>query len=431
MEFIKMTTQTGISSAEFAAALKKAGIAETCPKIAVAVSGGGDSLALALLVQEWVNARSGEMLALTVDHGLRSESAEEAAKVQSLLRARGVAHEILLWRGDKPSTRVQELAREARYKLLLQACRDRGFPVLAVAHNLEDQIETFWMRLAHGSGLDGLAAMAPVREEEGVCIIRPSLAFSRARLRATCAQRDIGWIEDPSNKNEKYLRVKLRAFEEVLAGEGLTPERLSLTLQKLEDAREALQVMAAREFSACVTLHPEGYATLNRAEWEKLPRELRRRVLMQALKSVSPHPHAPGFEATELARLELEDVSFAGKTLSGCDIFPKGGDILIAREASAVERHRRIVEGMLWDGRFRLSGFPPGESCDIGAVGEAGLSELRKNIKPPENLPFKVKRVLPALWQGGNLLAVPHLGYYDPSCHEHFRKGRVTFVKIV
>src|SRR3990172_5511992 len=120
-----------IISEEFDLAMKKLGLAGPHLKIAVAVSGGGDSLALTVLMQEWIAARGRDMLALTVDHQLRPESAQEAAEVRKLLQARGIAHEILPWRGDKPLTQVQELAREARYRLLLQACRQRAFPVLA------------------------------------------------------------------------------------------------------------------------------------------------------------------------------------------------------------------------------------------------------------------------------------------------------------
>jgi tRNA(Ile)-lysidine synthase len=427
-----------ITPEEFASSMKKLGMTGPCPKIAVAVSGGGDSLALTVLMQEWVNSHGGEMLALTVDHGLRPGSAEEASQVREFLQARGIRHDILRWEGDKPSTHVQELAREARYELLLQVCRQRGFPALAVAHNLEDQLETFWMRLAHGSGLDGLSAMAPSREAAGILIIRPVLTFSRAQLRETCVQHQIRWIEDPSNSNEKYLRVKLRQFENLLAGEGLTPSRLSQTVQKLEDAREALQVMTERAAASCVQWHPEGYAALKISAWKEYPRDIQRRILWRALAALAASKYPPGFEALEQARLDLHDPSFAGKTLAGCEIFSgRAGEMLIAREAESVEGRIQAAKGKVWDERFLISGFDL-ESLEIGALGEAGLSALRKNIKgfevsvrKLEALPFKVKRVLPALWQGENLLAVPHVSYYSPASPPALKTGRLLFVKIV
>ena len=278
---------SAVTSNEFSAFMQKLDISETHPKIAVAVSGGGDSLALTALMQEWITTHNGEMLTLTVDHKLRAESTAEANGVQKLLRARGITHDILTWEGDKPLTHIQEMARKARYKLLLSACIQRGFPVLAVAHNLEDQIETFWMRLAHGSGLDGLSAMAPLRTIESVFIIRPVLPFSRERLRATCLQHSINWVEDPSNANKKYLRPQLRAFENLLEKEGLTPKRLAMTIQKLEDARQALQVMTEKAFDECVLLHPEGYATLKTEVWKQSPREIQRRILAKTLMILS------------------------------------------------------------------------------------------------------------------------------------------------
>lgn len=425
-----------ITPEDFALAMKKTGVDEACPKITVAVSGGGDSLALAILVQEWVKARGGRMLALTVDHQLRSDSRGEAEKVQKILRARGIPQEILSWAGEKPASHVQERAREARYNLLLQACRQRDFPVLAVAHNLEDQAETFWMRLAHGSGLDGLAAMAAVRDAEGVSIIRPVLSFSREQLRTTCHHHDVDWIEDPSNQNDKYLRVRLRQFEELLGQEGLTPSRINLTIQKLEDARQALETVAAQAVASCVVLHPEGYATLKMSEWLVYPRDLQRRILGRALSMIAQHPYPVGFEAIEQTRQELHDAAFAGKSLAGCEIFPgQAGEMFVIREAAAAEGRTLVDKAGLWDGRFSISGFSE-EFLEIGILGDAGLSELRKNInragtleKRLNVLPFKVKRVLPALWLADNLLAVPHIGYYSQACPGGMQAGQVLFIK--
>lgn len=422
-----------ITAEEFDTSMKKLGVDEVCPKIAVAVSGGGDSLALALLAEDWVKARGGTVLALTVDHGLREGSADEADKVGRLLRAFGIRHDILVWRGSKPATHIQEEARNARYALLLETCRERGFPVLAVAHNLEDQIETFWMRLAHGSGLDGLAAMASSREVDGVTIIRPVLSFSREQLRATCVQRKIEWMEDPSNKNEKYLRVKLRQFEELLAGEGMTPARLSQTLQKLEDARAALQSVAAEAATSCVQLHPEGYVTLVLTVWKNFPRELQRRILAQAISMVAVQDYPTGFDGVEHLRQDLLGADFAGRTLGGCEIFPaRDGVALILREAAAAEGRVKVMEGMVWDRRFAVSGIQS-DTLEIGILGDAGISELKKHtdgggavLKRLESLPFKVRRGLPALWREGNLVAVPVVGYYSQGCPDHAQTDIMT-----
>ena len=421
-----MSTASAITPADFDAALKKTGIGERS-RIAVAVSGGGDSMALALLVRDWVKAHGGEVIAYTVNHGLRAESAAEASKVSALLKEKGIAHEILTWEGEKPSTHIQELAREARYKLLTDTCRKRGFAFLAVAHNLEDQTETFWMRLAHGSGLDGLAGMAAARDADGVKIIRPVLGFTRTELRATCEQHAIEWIEDPSNKNDKYLRVKLREFEAVLAGEGFTPARLAQTMQKLEESREAIQVMTTEAFRTCVQMHPEGYVTLNTQQWQKSPREIQRRVLMQALSAVSPQDYPLGSEAVETTRLELQTAGFAGKTLGGCEIFPaQGGYFVFVREAAIVEGPVPAAEGKVWDNRFVISGIDAGATLTIGALGSTRIEESKTPAK--KALPFKIRRVLPAFFLNDNLCAVPHLGYYSADCPAAVKAGKIRFL---
>ncbi len=406
---------------QFSSTLQKLGLDEAHPQIAVAVSGGGDSLALALLMQEWIKARAGRMLALTVDHGLRPEAAAEALAVQALFGHHGIEHRILHWAGEKPATHIQERARAARYKLLSTACHAEGISVLAVAHNREDQIETFWMRLAHGSGLDGLAAMARDHEYQGLHIIRPLLEFSREELRDTCHHYGVDWIEDPSNRQQKYLRPRLRAFEDLLAAEGLSPERLALTLQKLEEGRQALQSVAAAAFQDSTVIHEEGYITLTRPKWHSHPRDIRRRMLALALKKFSPDDYPPEHEAMEDLIQAMDRPAFSGRTLHGCEIIPqKDGDFLICREAAAAEKDLPASAGLVWDRRFLLSGTG-GESLTIGALREDGLAALRQTLSKEhpalqkiEALPFKVRKTLPTLRHDNNIVFVQCLGYIMP-----------------
>jgi tRNA(Ile)-lysidine synthase len=157
---------------------------EPAPHIAVAVSGGADSMALALLAARWARQREGRVTGLIVDHGLRPNSAAEAKRVANWLGRRQIDHRILTWRGTKPETGVQTVAREARYGLLIDWCRRHGVLHLLVAHQLEDQAETVVLRLERGSGVDGLAAMPAAIETPWVRILRPLLALTRAELRA-------------------------------------------------------------------------------------------------------------------------------------------------------------------------------------------------------------------------------------------------------
>lgn len=430
-------TTIGRTADLFALSMQKLGLDAPGVKIAVGVSGGGDSLALTLLMHQWIEKRGGEMLALTVDHGLRAESAAEAAALHDLLRKRGIRHEVLKWTGEKPHTHIQERAREARYALLLDACRRAGFATLAVAHNLEDQVETFWMRLSKGSGLDGLAAMAPARHLEGVTVVRPVLSFPRADLREVCHDFGVEWAEDPSNRNEQFLRVKLRQVEDLLSAEGLTPQRLSQTLQKLEEARDALQVWADEAAGKMLAFHPEGFAALNLAAWRLLPADIQRRVLSSALLSVAPQDYAPGFEQLEQARLELLGEKFSGRTLGGCEIFPgKAGETLICREAATAAAAMPLENGLLWDGRFRVSGYRDNSGLVIGILGEEGLAQFRQKNAPDsppfarlERLPYKIRKVIPALWKGKILVGVPPLNWADNGADSGIMAGTVEFVR--
>ena len=229
---------------------------EPGPVIAVGVSGGADSLALALLVKGWAAKRGGRVVALTVDHGLRVGSAREAREVARWLKRRGLEHHVLRWQGAKPRTGIPAAARAARYRLLTDWCRRAGVLHLALGHHLEDQAETFLLRLARGSGVDGLAAMAPVTELGGVRLLRPLLDVEKERLRASLRRRGQEWIEDPSNADPGFARTRMRAQLPELAAEGLTPGRLATTAARMARARNALEAEVARNLAYAVDLHP-------------------------------------------------------------------------------------------------------------------------------------------------------------------------------
>ena len=417
---------------KFAASMSALGLDTPSARIAAAVSGGGDSLALTLLLNDWAIARGGNILALTVDHGLRDGSAEEAQALNATLQKRGIPHEILHWEGDKPSSHIQERARDMRYKLLAQKCAEAGFNTLAVAHNAEDQIETFWMRLAHGSGLDGLAGMAATSQKNGLRIVRPLLNFSRAELRDICTAYGAAWAEDPSNANEKFLRPRLRGFEDMLAAEGLTPQRLAQTLQKLEGARDALEAVTQKALAAA-THHDAGYVTITPAALRHEHPEIQRRMLSQILHAVAPQEYRAGFDALEQLRADIARDSFNGCTLSGCEVFPSKSQLFFCRELAAANAPAPLQNGMVWDGRFRVSGYPLADSLTMGVVGEAGVSVLRKQAadapalaRQVDALPAKILRVLAGVWQGQNLVSVPHLNWVAPGAPHGVETGQLT-----
>ncbi len=295
---------------------------------AIAVSGGGDSLALMLLLAKWANARKAVVpVVLTVDHGLRPNSANDARLVIENARTVGLKAQILRWRGAKPSRDIEAAARDARYRLMGAWCGKHRVSGLYLAHTLEDQAETFLLRLARGSGIDGLSAMKsvaplPSRECEGVVVVRPLLDFRREALRDYLIERGKAWVEDPMNKDPRFARARVRAAWPVLESIGLTPARITAASGHLARARQALdcdtQVLIA---AACRTTRRG--VLFDAARLAKAPREIGLRALASILMRVSTRDYRPRFERLERLYTPIcEGRLRSGRTLHGCRIAP-------------------------------------------------------------------------------------------------------------
>ena len=258
--------------------------------ILIAVSGGPDSTALLWLAARWRAARKTgpDIVAITVDHGLRAESAREARAVKRLAQGLGVAHRTVRWRGAKPRTGIQEAARDARYGLIAAAAKKAGARNVLTAHTLDDQAETVLLRLLRGSGPAGLQAMteiAPYPGEPGLSLARPLLSVPKARLIATLRKAGIPFADDPSNRDPRHTRPRLRAIMPQLAAEGLTAERLAVLARRLQRADAALR-RAVAEASKTVSRSPWGEGArivLDRDRFGALPDEIALRLLGQAV----------------------------------------------------------------------------------------------------------------------------------------------------
>lgn len=387
---------------------------EPAPRLAVGVSGGADSLALVLLAHAWAAERGGAVLALTVDHGLRTDAAAEAARVGAWMAARGIAHETLVWQGAKPSTGVQAAARAARRGLLIARCRDAGILHLLLAHHADDQAETVLLRLARGSGIDGIAGMAAVRWEPDVRLLRPLLEVPHTALVATCRAFGQDWVEDPSNRSPAYARGRLRAAAGSLAADGLTTERLTDTARRAARARNALEELTAGLLARAATLHPEGWVQLDPAPLAAAPEELALRALARVLACVGGGAYPPRAERLERLHEEVRRGLAAGRTLGGCRVLPRRGALLVTREpAAAADRLSAAPGGELWwDRRFRVRLNPASPPLTVARLGGEGwrTALARQPGIAGLSLPEPVRAVLPALWDGACLAAVPTLG---------------------
>jgi tRNA(Ile)-lysidine synthase len=258
----------------------------------LAVSGGPDSTALLLLAARWRKAlgRGPDLIAVTIDHGLRPDARLEALAVRRLARSLGVAHRTLRWTGRKPATGVQQAARVARYRLLAAAARRAGASHVLTGHTLDDQAETVLIRLARGSGVAGLAAMdrrSPVPGcGDGLVLVRPLLGISKARLAASLA--GVATAQDPSNGDPRFTRVRLRGAMPALAGEGLSARRLALLAQRVRRADTALEA-AVDQAAAALAAAPwraGGPISLAAQEFRALPDEIALRLLGRAVARV-------------------------------------------------------------------------------------------------------------------------------------------------
>ncbi len=402
---------------------------ESNPTIAVAVSGGGDSMALALLLARWLETRRGDLVGLTVDHGLRPNSAAEARQVAAWLQARGIAHQTLKWRGAKPSGGLQAQARTARYSLLSNYCRARGILHLALAHSRDDQIETVAMRRARGSGAEGLAAMAGRGRRGGVRLLRPLLTTDRQSLRDYLRRASQDWLEDPSNDDRRYERVRRR--QQLAAASAEASPALWHLAGEAGHHRVARDALLNNWLARHARVDPAGYALLDFASIADLSGELRGWLLRRVLASIGGGAYPPRRAAVDNLSEAVPTLAVTGGlSLAHCQIRRAGHNILILRErrglpAAVAAPGRRW---RAWD-RFRLrtSGRAnSGDGFQVAALRPQDLSRLRGELDPGRfaGLPVPVRHTLPALFDGPKVLSIPHLGYQggpgSPRLHAEF-----------
>lgn len=283
--------------------------------VAVGVSGGADSLALVMRLHD----AGIKVVALTVDHGLRPESRNEAEFVASIMKKNGIEHHILTWDGDKPTASIEEMARQARYKLMFDFCKCHNVSILATGHHRRDQAETFLMRLQRGSGVFGLSGILPLSSRDGITIIRPQLEDDPEELKDYLRTKNVVWIEDPMNESEDFLRVKIRKFLPELKKIGIDEKRLAETASTICKTRMFLQ----SNVDLFIKNHVRSWGGVVAAlSWKLLneqPLEIAMLILGQLVKKIGKAEYLP--EAEEINRILSLGNDFKGCTLGNCEIF--------------------------------------------------------------------------------------------------------------
>ncbi|AJE45913.1 tRNA lysidine(34) synthetase TilS [Celeribacter indicus] len=372
--------------------------------LAVAVSGGGDSIALLHLLAEWAAEERVRLQAVTVDHGLRPEAAEEARFAAEVAQGLKVKHTTLAWGGWRGEGNLQDAARRARYRLMADWAKGQGIGTIALAHTADDQAETFFMRLSRASGIDGLTGMQRRRMADGIAWVRPLLMQERAELRAYLREMRQPWIDDPSNEDEAFDRVKARRAMAALAPLGIDAHVVGRVMDHLSQVRSALDFATHDHALSCVR-EDRGDLIIGRRAFSEAAPEVNRRLIAHALRWIASADYGPrGMKLQEFlsAMLRGRDATLHGvRLLGGKESFR------LTREHAAVAGTRG-VPGALWDGRWRIEGVE-GEGLIVRALGQDGLLQIGE--LPADAPPRETLSASPAVFAGNTLVAAPLVGF--------------------
>ncbi|MGH1418724.1 MAG: tRNA lysidine(34) synthetase TilS [Hyphomicrobiaceae bacterium] len=425
--------------------------------LVIAVSGGADSMALLHLLAQWraqlftqERAPAPVFVVATVDHGMRPEAKDEALFVAQCAMALGLDHETVEWSEEKPTSGLQDGARVARYRLL-EEVGVKHWPTgqvgVVTAHTRDDQVETFMMRLARGSGLEGLAGMEGLRQLSPlthVKLLRPFLTLSKAQLVATLKAKEHKWIEDPSNQDQRFERVRWRRHRKVFDELGLTDEALAKSITRLRRADAAIEAGVTEMARAVdLNLHHGLFASFGAPVFANQSSELRVRFLSRLLRAYGGQLLPPRLMKVEalVHRLatHIDPDQEVRETLGGCIIQKRGREISVMREPS-----RRPLPSIelpcgatkIWDHRFRVScARQETGAIVVQALGREGKDQLvTASGEVKDSLAVApttdVAATLPGFWRDGQLVSVPifnDLRGLDDDRHEASYRAEFIF----
>ncbi|SFA89338.1 tRNA(Ile)-lysidine synthase [Poseidonocella pacifica] len=385
-------------------------------RLALAVSGGGDSMALMALAQDWAKQSGTQLEVLTVDHRLRTGAALEIALVERFCQAAQIPHRTLVWTGWDHRGNLQDQARRARYTLLSGAAQ--GCDAILLGHTKDDLAETFLMRLARGAGSDGLRAMRASFERDGTRFLRPLLSVSRESLRQLLRTRGIDWIDDPSNDDPRFERVRARKALAAMTELGFGADGIAISAHHLaaENAalrREAFTVLTNTVEQVC------GAFRIALTALADLEPELRRRAVLAMVRSLGAEEYPPRGDA--LAEFIAALVRGETRTLAGCLSYRHRDWCWLQREPAYLGPS--VSAGDIWDNRWRFAQVEGARTRELGEDGLAQCGDWRS-----VGLPRRVLLVSPALFKGETLHAAPFAGLSGDVALEYRGKPVQSFL---
>ena len=389
--------------------------------LGVAVSGGSDSLSLLYLINSWSNKKNLKIVILTVDHNLRNGSADEALYVGELCNKLGLIHKTLFWDHEDIEGNLSASAREARYRLMQNSIPSDA--ILITGHTLDDQAETFLMRLRRGSGVDGLASMAEQSYlsfgNDGITIFRPLLDFERQTLRKVLKFYKVDWIEDPTNNDQSFERVRVRDLLAHFVDLGIDKNIIGRTALLMQSAKTALNHFASdcyEKFGSC----DNGDIIFDFSEFSKQPLDVKRRLISAAQKWISSQKYRPRLSQVDALINSIDEkVTFSG---SGTICYFHNNSIRITREANACVCEIEASNDVIFDRRWKLIALENCKDLTIKCLGEDGYTFLEPGIR--KKIPYKTIIALPALFNDNNLINFP---FIDPESKFKFNLCKQPF----
>lgn len=375
--------------------------------VLLAVSGGSDSLALLFLCHQWRAARSVPLSihVVSVDHGLRPEAASECTFVAAQAQKLGFDHATLKWTPPSDLSNLQAEARVARYRLLVKHAQSLGCAHIVLAHHQDDQAETFMIRLMRGSGVTGLGAMRVEQSFHGVTLLRPLLDVPKARLQASLKALAENWIEDPSNADESYLRVRVRSLLPILAKEGCDADRLTATARRMQRADRALEALSGQVLETVATETPGRSLLLRldalRVQEEEIRLRLWRACLIRVAGDAYP-PREEKLQSLDASLTAKADHQECKRTLGGCCFAVCDDRLWIYREAGRVPFELSFLAGdpVEWPGLYKIlsvNGIAPTTSVTMRPLGRDGVTSLEEAGLPSRTFRAAHHGLAPAL----------------------------------
>ena len=386
---------------------------ENNPVIAIAVSGGADSMALCLLTNDWVKSVSGKVIALTIDHDLRPESQDEAKQVKQWLNIRGIEHYTIKWQHEKLLGNIQSQAREARYRLLSDWCNHHDILHLMLGHHMGDQVETMLMRFTAGASVSGMAGMPKINYFQYVRILRPLLNVSKELLCNYLNSLNQSWIEDSSNYNHKFDRIYIREnlLKQAKLSDTKFESRMNDNAQNFARAKVCLEQFCYQAMARIVKISPLGYAAIILNEFSHLNQELSLMILARTLTVIGGNIDAPRFKS--LKTLHQNILTLQKKmTLAGCIIAIKNNNIIIYREIVKAKSQQSCSKRLLWDNRFLITfdNYKPDLNWRLDFLGETGWKQIKSKCeKTTINIPKSILFTLPAIWHLDKVVYLPYI----------------------